>query len=144
MTKVRRYAARRDGLEPDIMTALRHVYGDNISIQQLDVVDLLIGYAGRTILMEIKSDGGRLSDSQLGFLVHWQGEAYAVNNVEDAINAVRGTLEMGEPKYALYHRYHFFADDKFHQVTGVKFLLGEWWHEIDGNLYFTEKDLTID
>lgn len=128
--KVRRYAANRDNAEPEIVTGLRQALGDAVRVQYLDVVDLLIGYEGRNVLMEIKTGKGKLRPGQLRFLMDWPGEAYAVNNVEDAINAVRGALDVPPCRFEK-DQWYCNQTGMFYQVTSTRYLLGEWWIKLN-------------
>jgi hypothetical protein len=51
--------------------------------------DLLVGRAGRTYLLEIKSGGGRLSASQFAWHRRWRGApVVVVRTIEEALTAV--------------------------------------------------------
>jgi hypothetical protein len=52
--------------------------------------DLLVGYAGETVLMEIKRDAkAKFTPDQLDFLSKWKGGAISrVDNVDAAIRAL--------------------------------------------------------
>lgn len=79
-----KYARKRDANERVIIDALRAA---GASVQQLDVAgvpDLLVGYQGRNVLLEVKQShgvpkaGGRRSDdgllaSQRSWWAHWMG-----------------------------------------------------------------------
>lgn len=51
MSWVTRRAARRDGNEREIIDALRAA---GAQVEQLDLIDLLVGYRGQTFLVEVK------------------------------------------------------------------------------------------
>jgi hypothetical protein len=64
------------------------------------VPDLLVGYAGRNVLLEVKEplgskggtsrNGQKLKPDQENWWVAWQGQAAVVRTVEDAIEVVFG------------------------------------------------------
>ena len=85
-----RRAARRDANEREIIDALREV---GATVQPLDikgVPDLLVGFAGRNLLMEVK-DGSkppsarRLTSDQVKWHREWGGLVHVVNNVNEAM-----------------------------------------------------------
>jgi hypothetical protein len=92
-----RRAARTDANHEEIVKALRAV---GASVQSLapvghGVPDLLVGYQGKTILMEVK-DGTKspskrqLTEDQVKWIDAWSGgSVYIVDNVEAAWNALK-------------------------------------------------------
>lgn len=86
-----RRAAKRDDTEPDILAALRAA---GATVQQLSgegVPDLLVGYKGRTFLMECKGPEGRLTGAQVLWLAWWRGAPVAeVRSPHEAIAAIQG------------------------------------------------------
>lgn len=93
-----RRAARVDENQPEIVAALRLA---GVCVQPLHAVgdgcpDLLCGYRGRNILIEIKNPEAdpckrRLTPDQVDWHAHWLGEVHVVLTAEEAINAIRGT-----------------------------------------------------
>ena len=83
-----RYAKHRDTNEREIVDALR---GIGARVVQIDrPVDLLVGYRGRTFLLEVKSAKGKLTPLQSEFFEAWAGgTAVVVHSAEEAIDAVR-------------------------------------------------------
>jgi Holliday junction resolvase len=87
-----RRAAKRDDNEGEIVSALRKAGAVVRIITQGDgLPDLLVGYQGRTILMEVK-DGAkvpsqrRLTADEQKFFDAWAGgELYKVESVEEAL-----------------------------------------------------------
>ena len=82
-----RYAARVDGNQAEIVAALR-ASGASVFVLKLPV-DLLVGYAGKTALVEIKdrsSAYGRkgLNEKQSAFLRGWNGGTVALIDSVDA------------------------------------------------------------
>ena len=98
----RGHAGRVDANQSRIVAALRRL-GCSVAITSQvgqGLPDLLVGYMGRTILMELK-DGTRapsdrkLTGAEAYFLGHWRGgPAVVVSSEEEAIAAV---LDRGKP-----------------------------------------------
>lgn len=93
-----RRAAKVDATQAAIVQALRQA-GAGVWIIGLPV-DLLVGWRGRTLLMEVKSVVGkrkpkpaRYTDLQLGFMAGWPGGA--VSTVTDVEGALRALGVMG-------------------------------------------------
>jgi len=64
--------AKRDANEPIIFDALR-AFG--LSVYPMDLpMDALVGYGGRTFLVEVKTEAGKLTDTQKRFLETWKGD----------------------------------------------------------------------
>lgn len=87
-----RYAAKVDATQPAVVEALRAA-GASVWIIGLPV-DLLIGYAGRTALVEVKSVTGkrnpkpsRHTQLQKDFMLSWRGSTVAT--VTDPEGALR-------------------------------------------------------
>ena len=92
-----RRAARTDANHEEIVKALRAV---GATVQSLAAVghgvpDLLVGYQGKTILMEVK-DGTKspskrqLTEDQVKWIDAWTGgSVFIVDNVEAAWNALK-------------------------------------------------------
>ena len=88
-----RYAARSDANQSEIVAALR-ASGASVFVLKLPV-DLLVGYAGKTALVEIKDPTSRygkkgLNVKQSAFLMGWNGGTVAlIDSVEAAQNLIR-------------------------------------------------------
>ena len=88
-----RYAARSDANQSEIVAALR-ASGASVFVLKLPV-DLLVGYAGKTALVEIKDPNSRygrkgLNVKQSAFLLGWNGGTVAlIDSVESAQNLIR-------------------------------------------------------
>jgi hypothetical protein len=88
-----RYATKRDINEPEIIAALRAVGATVFSLDK--PVDLLVGYKGKTLLMEVKQYGKKkrmdgfihdLTTGQREFFSSWRGgELVTVRSVEQAL-----------------------------------------------------------
>lgn len=103
MDEVRR-AAKVDQNQPEIVTALRAV---GATVTPLHAVgsgcpDLLCGYAGKNVLIEIK-DGAkppsarRLTKDQKRWHATWAGQVVVVKSIDEALTALgiehRGIVE---------------------------------------------------
>jgi len=90
-----RRAAKRDDNEREIIEALRCAGASVHPINDKGAPDLLVGYAGRNYLMEVK-DGKKppskrqLTPDQVCWHEKWLGTVFIVNNVEEALNALNG------------------------------------------------------
>lgn len=51
-------------------------------------LDLIAGFRGHTVLLEVKTARGKLRVSQRAFLATWQGCAAVVRTVEEALQAI--------------------------------------------------------
>lgn len=91
-----RYAAKRDGVEKEIIEGLRAA---GYSVEQIDATglpDLLVGSAKMgfplNILLEVKERGGTLSKKltvpQIRFFDSWSGQAAIVTSFEEALDAI--------------------------------------------------------
>ena len=86
-----RTAARVDANQPAIVSALRAIGATILHTHQLkNCFDLLVGYRGRTFLMEIKaSEKEKLTPGEAEFQRTWRGSEYhVVYSVEQAIRIV--------------------------------------------------------
>ena len=82
-----RHKNRRDANEADLVAELR---AHGFSVYMLDQpLDLLVGYAGRTYLVEIKTPKGKLTQPQLEFMDGWRGDATVLRTSEDVQTFVR-------------------------------------------------------
>ena len=84
--------ARIDSNHKEIVAALRELDASVVSLASMKhgCPDLLVGYAGETLLMEIKRDAkAKFTSDQLDFLGKWKGGAISrVDSVEAAIRAL--------------------------------------------------------
>ena len=87
-----RRAAKRDANERPIIEALRRI-GASVVVMK-EPVDLLVGFRGRTVALEVKDIGGTLTEAQKDFFARFCGEAYVVQNVQQAMQAVLGAEAM--------------------------------------------------
>lgn len=85
-----RTRGRRDNNHREIVTALRHA---GMTVLDLASVgggcpDLLVGWRGQQWLVEVKSDGGRLTAAQQEFLDTWAGDVIVAHDIEEAITQI--------------------------------------------------------
>jgi Holliday junction resolvase len=84
--------ARIDTNHKEIVKALRELGATVVSLASMKhgCPDLLVGYAGETLLMEIKRDAkAKFTSDQLEFLGKWKGGAISrVDSVDAAIRAL--------------------------------------------------------
>lgn len=83
-----RRAAKVDTNQPQIVGALRGIGASVLHCHQLkNCFDILVGYRGRTFLMEIKAtEKDQLTPGEAEFKANWRGSPYhIVYTVEQAI-----------------------------------------------------------
>lgn len=87
-----RYALRKDANQGDIVDTLRRI-GCSVVVLHAPS-DLLVGYRGRNVLLEVK-DGNKppsarkLTTDQVIFRAEWRGQYDVVQNEDEAIAAVQ-------------------------------------------------------
>jgi hypothetical protein len=79
-----RHAAKRDANEGDIVAYLRAVGCKVDRISGTGTPDLLIGYRGINLLMEVKMPGKKLRPAQEEWHKEWTGQKAVVESVDDA------------------------------------------------------------
>lgn len=92
MAHARRRACRRDGNELGIVRSLRAVPGVSVYIMDRPA-DLLVGYRGVNILLEVKDpakppSARRLTESEAGFARTWTGQHAVAHTFDEAWSAV--------------------------------------------------------
>jgi len=85
-----RRRARVDNNQTEIVRALRQV---GATVQSLATIgqgcpDLLVSYAFRHVLLEVKSPGGTLTPDEAAWIDRCEGPVYVVFSVEDALRAI--------------------------------------------------------
>ena len=84
--------ARIDTNQKEIVEALRKAGATVVSLASMKhgCPDLLVGYAGETILIEVKKDAkSKYTPDQLDFLSKWRGGAICrIDSVEAAIRCL--------------------------------------------------------
>ena len=98
-----RHHAKIDDNQPDIVLALRSM---GCSVQSLATVgkgcpDLLVGYRGRNLLMEVKDgekakSAQRLTKDESKWHYDWQGDVVTVNSAAMAMHVVTSTDRSGK------------------------------------------------
>lgn len=89
---IKRWDARRDANSKEVINALRAAGASVVDVGQ--PLDLVVGYARQTVLMEVKNPNsryGRRGDNgnQKSFKESWQGGAVAtVDSVESALRVL--------------------------------------------------------
>jgi len=87
-----RHSARRDANEPEIVKALEAIGASVVRLDIKDGPDLLVGYRGRNILLEVKNPEyrgrtGHVKDGQKSWHSSWPGQAAIIYSAEEAISA---------------------------------------------------------
>jgi len=94
-----RRAARRDRNEAEIVRALEQVGASVQRLSERGVPDLLIGWRGQNLLLEIKEPLGPrtppartgLTDPQTDWHLAWRGQVAIVRDVAEALEAIGAT-----------------------------------------------------
>ena len=81
-----RYDKRTDANESSIIQAMQKIGAHVYRIAK--PLDLLVTFRNRTLLMEVKTDKGKLTPVQEKFLATWPGEAHIVRTIDEAICAL--------------------------------------------------------
>ncbi|MGI4863712.1 MAG: hypothetical protein ACRYFZ_07280 [Janthinobacterium lividum] len=94
-----RTAARVDANQPEIVKALRAIGATILHTHQLkNCFDLLVGYRGRTFLMEVKDPAQppskrHLTEGEAEFKATWRGSPYhVVHTADEAIAIITARL----------------------------------------------------
>lgn len=88
--RVVRRAARTDENQAEIVRTLE---AHGCTVQSLasvgaGVPDLLVGYLRTNHLLEVKSEKGKLRDTQVRWIDGWRGAVHVVRTPEEALRAV--------------------------------------------------------
>jgi len=89
--------ARIDTNHKEIVAALRQIGATVVSLAAMKhgCPDLLVGYQGETILMEVKMPKGKFTPDQLDFIGKWRGGPISrVDSVDAAIRALGVTRKI--------------------------------------------------
>lgn len=88
-----KYAKRVDANQREIVDAFKKMGASVFDASHIGAgfPDLLIGYGGRTVLVEIKSsEKAKFTDAQLKFMAEWKGSAVSrINDVQGAITLIK-------------------------------------------------------
>lgn len=88
-----KYKNKRDGNEPEIIDELR---AHGFSVYPMDQpLDLLVGFRGRTYLVEVKMPKAKLTKTQEEFLEGWRGDATILRTNEDVTTFAVAVREAG-------------------------------------------------
>lgn len=84
--------SRVDKNQPEIVEALRSWGASVIHLHELGRgrPDILVYFGGILYLIEIKSDGGKLTIHEQEFFSKWPGHIYIVRNTDDAKSVIYG------------------------------------------------------
>lgn len=87
-----RRAAKVDTNQRPIVTALKQIFGEDC-ILDLSAVgqgcpDIMIGVRGKNLLMEIKTDTGKLTTDQQIFHLSWPGQVHVVRCLQEALQVI--------------------------------------------------------
>jgi Holliday junction resolvase len=82
-----RRAAKIDANQTEIVKALRKVGCSVLSLAAIGkgAPDILLGYKGKNVLLEIKRQKGKLNDQQEEFKAGWRGDLCVVRSIEEAL-----------------------------------------------------------
>jgi hypothetical protein len=80
-----RTASRVDANQPAVVKALRAIGASVLHLHQIkNAFDILVGYRGRTFLMEIKaSEKDKLTPGEAEFMATWRGSEYHIVYTSD-------------------------------------------------------------
>lgn len=91
-----RYKRRVDRNQKEIVKGLTERYGDGsvvlLSTVGEGVPDLLFGYAGVNLLLEVKTDDGTLTPSQIDWHARWPGQKAVVRSTNEAITVIEQAI----------------------------------------------------
>lgn len=89
-----RHAARSDANQTQIVDAFRSA-GASVYVIKLPV-DIIVGYAGKTALVEIKTSAGKYTELQRNFMAGWKGGTVAtIRDVGGALTLL-GAMNRGK------------------------------------------------
>ena len=85
-------AAKVDANQSAIVSQLREI---GCTVQDLSrvgggVPDLLVGFRGVNLLMEVKTAKGKLNPRQVDWHGEWRGDAVVVRDFDDALRVIEG------------------------------------------------------
>ena len=87
-----RRAARVDKNQVAVVAALRKIGASVLHLHREGggCPDLLAGYRGRNVLLEVKMPGEEPNALQVEFIKGWRGELYVVHSPLEAVRALTG------------------------------------------------------
>ena len=84
--------AKRDKNEKRLVDFLRRCGASIAYLDDPGVPDLLVGYCGLNLLLEVKGQKGKLTSAQKSFIQNWSGTVYVVRTIRDVKLALRSEL----------------------------------------------------
>lgn len=87
-----RRAAKVDSNQKPIVQNLRDIFGEecvfDLSAVGQGCPDIMVGVRGVNLLMEIKTDKGKLTADQVIFHKSWPGQVVVIRTLQDALDAI--------------------------------------------------------
>lgn len=89
-----RHRARTDENQRQIVGALRRMGASVLHLHQLGhgAPDIVIGYRGINLLVEIKHQRGKLTEDEQTFADTWRGNVAIVRDVDEAIKLLSALM----------------------------------------------------
>ena len=86
-----RWARKTDSNQTEIVDALEKIGCSVVDLSRVGdgVPDILVGWRGVCVLLEIKTIGGKLNPKQTEFAQLWRGSLYTVHTPEEAIRVMQ-------------------------------------------------------
>jgi hypothetical protein len=86
---------RVDANQVAVVAALREYGATVLDMHTLGkgAPDIVVGYAGRNYLCEIKAPGGKLTPSERDWHNAWRGTVWVIYTVDQAIDLIREAME---------------------------------------------------
>ena len=86
-----RFARKKDGTHEAIANAFRQAGWSVIDTYRApECPDFFAAHGGRTVAVEVKSRGGKLTPAQERFRDTWPGEYYVISTPAEALRILRG------------------------------------------------------
>jgi Holliday junction resolvase len=83
---------KRDANEREIIEALKQIGCTVAQLSARGIPDLLVGYRGKNLLIEVKCEKGKLTEDQIERHASWMGEIHIARTPDEAIAIVTSTL----------------------------------------------------
>jgi hypothetical protein len=86
-----------DGNQSEIVSALRDLGASVAILADLGcgIPDLLVGWRDHNLLLEVKNPdgrGNRTTPAEISWTESWKGQIGVVNNVEEALSVLQGSV----------------------------------------------------
>lgn len=94
-------ARKRDQNESDIVRELLAAGATVTRLGERGVPDLLVGFMGVTLLIEVKTAGGRLTDDQVDWFKLWKGAAVMVVRTVAQARLIMRAIKWGRESGAI-------------------------------------------